>query len=90
VENLKRGAFCRGGSIASYNLSEKGRVLKQTSHFYFQRKKNQKLKIISPLVLLKSVQLSSHTLEADRLVMSITFASTVTATEGSGKSTEVR
>jgi len=53
VENLKREAFYRGGSIASYNLSEKGRVLKQTSHLYFQKEKNQKLKIISPLVLLK-------------------------------------
>lgn len=90
MENLKREAFCRGGSIASYNLSEKGRVLKQTSHFYFQKEKKSEAKDNLSISIIKSVRLSSHALEADRLVMSITFASTVTATEGSSKSTEVR
>ena len=84
MENLKRGAFCRGGSIASYNLSKTNLPL------LFSKEKKSEAKDNLSISIIKSVQLSSHALEADRLVMSITFASTVTATEGSGKSTEVR
>lgn len=58
-------------------------MLKQTSHFYFQRRKKIRAKDNLSISIINSVPLSWHAFEADRPVMSITFASTVTAPEGS-------
>lgn len=89
---LQRGliASCRFWFfVFCFCCFKENRLLKLTFHFYFPRRKIICAKDILSISFINSVQLSWHAWEADRLVMSITFASTFTAPGGSGESRKV-